>query len=287
MPDNTWPLVFFTVLAQAAVGLVGGLAVMSAGKQVAVRLTFLQLRLPVVAVALLLMAGALVFSFFHLGSPLKAVYALSALRTSLLSREILMVSVFGLLLLVWYILLRTSSFPERANSMMLWLCLTAGLLMVWFMARIYMLPAVPPWNSAYTPVLFYSGGVMSGFSLFFLLEVPGHEGEAGRYRQLPYSRVMVLMILAAFLVRSIFSLFQQPVAPDVAFPPSGIPWLLKAGYYMLLVAGSGLLLKRTFLPVNLYPKTWRYLVFTAFLCILAGELLGRFIFYAGYYRLGV
>jgi len=260
---------------------------MSAGKQVAVRLAFLQLRLPVVAVALLLMAGALVFSFFHLGSPLKAVYALSALRTSWLSREILMVSVFGLLLLAWYILLRTSSFPERASSMMLWLCLTAGLLMVWSMARIYMLPAVPPWNSAYTPVLFYSGGVMSGFSLFFLLEVPGHEGEDGRYRQLPYSRVMVLMILAAFLVRTIFSLFQQPVAPDVAFPPDGVPWLLKTVYYMLLVAGSGLLLKRSFLPVNLSAKTWSYLVVIAFLCILAGELLGRFIFYAGYYRLGV
>lgn len=287
MPDNTWPLMFFTVLAPAAAGLVGGLAVISAGKQVAVRLAFLQLRLPAVSVALLLMAVAMLFSFFHLGSPLKAVYALSALRTSWLSREILMVSVFGLLLLAWYILLRTRSLSQRASSVMLWLCLAAGLLMVWSMARIYMLPAVPPWNSVYTPVLFYSGGVMSGFSLFFLLEVPGHEGEAGRFGQLPYSRVMVLMILSAFLIRSIFSLFQQPVAPEVAFLPAGVHWLVRAVHYLMFIAGIGLLLKRTFLPVNLSPKTCRYLVVIAFLSILAGELLGRFIFFAGYYRLGV
>ena len=287
MIENVLPLVFFTLLGQVAFGLVVGLAVMKAVNRPDGRHSYLQLRLPVTVVALLLMIAALIFSFFHLGSPLKAVYALSGWRTSWLSREIMMVQVFMIMLFVWVVLLKASFTSERVNTIILRLCLTAGFLMVFTMARLYMAPAIPAWDSLYTPVLFFGSSLIAGSSLFLTVVHTAKRGEAWQKEDMVYARVMVFVMLIAFLVRITFDLFSDTATADVAFPPAPVPMLQVAFYYLLMVCGITMMLLHAFVPHKLTVRSQRHLVFISFCLILAGELLGRYFFYAGYYRLGV
>src|SRR5512143_3850254 len=89
-----WPLVAFTILGQMAVGLFWGfhLPFLVHGRVPAYgwRTGWLV----VLAVVFLLMTLAAAVSFFHLHHPVRARFALSNLRSSWLSREILFELVF-------------------------------------------------------------------------------------------------------------------------------------------------------------------------------------------------
>jgi DMSO reductase anchor subunit len=92
-----FPLVLFTILTQMAIGLV----LVSAVQQWAVEggTSINRLRSEWVVVLALLALGVFT-SFFHLGHPLGAVRMLANLGSAWLSREILMISLFGILVLV-------------------------------------------------------------------------------------------------------------------------------------------------------------------------------------------
>lgn len=91
------PLVFFTIFTQLAIGLV----LVSALQQWAVEggPNIQKMRTKWIVVLALLALGVITSSF-HLGHPLGAVRMLTNLGTAWLSREILMVGVFGVLVVV-------------------------------------------------------------------------------------------------------------------------------------------------------------------------------------------
>jgi len=97
MTFSDFPLVLFTIFTQMAIGLV----LVSAVQQWAVDggPSVSKMRSEWTVVLLLLAVGVLA-SFFHLGHPLGAVRMLANLGTAWLSREILIVAVFGVLVVV-------------------------------------------------------------------------------------------------------------------------------------------------------------------------------------------
>jgi len=287
MTGSVWSLVFFTLFAQAAFGLVVSLAIVAAGRQRARRIVYTNVRTMVTGIALLLMAAALVFSFFHLGSPEKAFYAVSNLRYSWLSREILMVSVFSAVLLIWYIMQKTDAAGRLANRYMRSLSVLAGALMVYTMARLYMVPTIPVWDSARTLVLFYSSGLLLGAPLLMALIVPSYLGEPGRPVSYPFLPLLALIIVLSFLIRIPFIFLHEPAIENPAFPAADIPLLLYVFHYFFLIAGITLISLRIFFLSGNSALIWRIYLMLSLIFIFTGEIIGRYIFYASYLRAGV
>ncbi len=155
-------LVVFTVLIQAAAGAFWVLCLLEiwlvrrAGfaADLITRKIFLALGL--------LIAAGLLASLFHLGSPRKAYLAVANLESSWLSREIFFSLCFAA---SWAAFTFGLWFPAVPP----WLRILAGataslcsLMLVYCMARIYMLRTVPGWNRPATPLAFYSTALLLG-----------------------------------------------------------------------------------------------------------------------------
>jgi anaerobic dimethyl sulfoxide reductase subunit B (iron-sulfur subunit) len=146
------PLIFFTLLAQLAIGAYGTVAIINSGlgdKLVAWQLT----NLPLWAVGAAITV-ALIASFFHLGKPMNAGRAMNHLRKSWLSREILFTTGFAG---SWAIVTGLRMF--HIGTFTLWTSVAAlpffcGLAAVYCMQRVYRLRSVPAWNSIRTPLEF-------------------------------------------------------------------------------------------------------------------------------------
>jgi anaerobic dimethyl sulfoxide reductase subunit B len=136
---SEFPLIIFTICGQMAAGM-AFLALFDGP------LTPLVLAI----IAALIGIGGLA-SFLHLGTPQNAWRALNHLKKSWLSREILMFGVFGASWLIALLLPGMGKAP---------LALT-GLGLVYSMAQVYRIKAVPGWNTWRTEAAFFlSAGVL-------------------------------------------------------------------------------------------------------------------------------
>jgi anaerobic dimethyl sulfoxide reductase subunit B (iron-sulfur subunit) len=145
-----WSLVCFTLLLQIAAGLSLFLlaAPNAAGQSLVPALTLL----------------AIVASFQHLGRKEVASGALVNLRSSWLSREILLTVVF-LVLGLW----ASTPFGGLAGKVLL---AASGLFLIYGMARVYMLRTVPVWNRWTTPAGFLATALVLGGLLALALRFP-------------------------------------------------------------------------------------------------------------------
>jgi DMSO reductase anchor subunit len=161
-------LVTFTLLAQTAVGaflallLIVLLISFETDLSSARHLT----RLPLMWVGLLVLAGLLA-SFLHLGTPGHAWYALSNLRNSWLSREILFMMLFAgsgaLLTGVWVLSNASYALPALLSAPVA----ASGLALIYSMARVYMLRTVPAWKSTRTLASFGISTLLLGALFIF------------------------------------------------------------------------------------------------------------------------
>ena len=165
---SDWPLMVFTLAVQFSVGVVLMydlfLLIPVFRKKEKLPLRF---RL-ILLVALIAAFTGILISLLHLGSPVNALKTLSNLNKSWLSREILSAMIYsGMLLIATGLQFR---FPSAVRSYRWLVDLTAisGLVLVYIMSRIYLLPSMPAWNSLFTPIGFYLAVLLSG-SCFILL----------------------------------------------------------------------------------------------------------------------
>jgi DMSO reductase anchor subunit len=159
-----WPLVAFTILAQAAAGAILILSYISLflaepgwGGTPAARLA-----LAVMDMALVLLGAGAALSFFHLRFPFRARRALSNLRTSWLSREILSLLVLLGLVATADILVRTGHTAGLLFKIVMGGSALAAVLLLLSMSRIYMLKTVPSWNRGYTGLSFFLSAAILG-----------------------------------------------------------------------------------------------------------------------------
>jgi len=113
---------------------------------------------------LLLVGGAV--SFLHLGRKRNAWRAVIHLKKSWLSREILMAALFGT---AWAVEIGLKLFWEVTPNP--WPMAILGLGLIYSMARVYLLRAVPAWNSWHTPASFFLSTAILG-ALGINLAVP-------------------------------------------------------------------------------------------------------------------
>ncbi len=163
MKGNEWPLIGFTLLAQTAVGAfmvlagIHGWLAPRISPQVADALA-----LPVLMGIIALLAGGAVMASAHLARPWRALRAITNLRSSWLSREMLFGTLFGLAASLHAGLLWFDVGSAAARAITALAAILLGLALVYGIARLYMLRTVPVWHQAATPVSFFITALLLG-----------------------------------------------------------------------------------------------------------------------------
>ncbi|WP_407313941.1 dimethyl sulfoxide reductase anchor subunit family protein [Desulfosporosinus sp. SB140] len=158
-----WPLIIFTVLGEAAIGIL--LALWWLDRNPLDSILYKKATLT----SGILLALALIASLAHLGHPEAAYRAISHLGSSWLSREILF---FLLTAAAWIYLFFQIRQPNGNRRLAAGIASLLGLLGILSSAMIYVLPRVPAWDSAQTPLFFL---LTTGLLGALILLVLGHK----------------------------------------------------------------------------------------------------------------
>jgi anaerobic dimethyl sulfoxide reductase subunit C (anchor subunit) len=281
-----WPLVLFTLLSQFAVGTYLFVVLplffnrsakpASGGRDP---------RLALVLIVLGLLAAAALASLFHLGNPKNAANALNNLKQSWLSREIVfeLTTLFLLALLALFRALNT-----RSEVVVRGTALAAGASGLFFlvsMARLYMLPTMPAWNTLFTPGSFLLTALLLGATAAAIAGASGILKPFPSYDQTMLSLTLIVAavgLAVTLLAAPHFGLWGHRPAAGLKLPAEPCQALF-IGRMIFLLAGA-ILLAYSFKKVagSLTTPSSRFSALAAFCCFLAAELSGRFLFYGFY-----
>lgn len=295
MNKNEWSLVGFTLLTQASVGI-------------SCIFLFLVLIFPTSFpatetgfspfspdfIALLLLAASSILSFLHLGKPQHTPHVFNNLKSSWLSREIAGLILYGFALLVLVFVRITGGQNETLVREILVFVVIMGLLLLFFMSKIYMIRTIPSWNSSFTWQSFYLSSFVLG-SLVILI-VNGFSSNISI--EIQHSQAIILsgnlMMLLVFESISLLSWYLHlnglktgsPLQPDFNHSHFLFPLALRALMVIFALFTSILvfysLQKNVLQSVNLL-----WLLMVLFLFIVAEQIVGRWMFYRSYFRFGV
>lgn len=278
---SEWPLVFFTVLSQCVIGGFGVMAwALGRSEQDAAQVRALHWQM----LYLWLMMGiAFSASILHLGMPLRALNALNQLGTSPLSMEIASGSLFFALGgLYWLLAMLGKLSPSIRQG---WLAVTGlvGAAFLYAMCRVYTIETVPTWDTPYTALSFLLTALLGGSLLGYLLLHAAGASISGALRLLPAVALCALVASSVFGFGQLASLGQ--IQSSVQHAATLIPDIGTLTGIRLILLSTGL---ACWLVPLLKAKTpsigW---MMASFMLVLAGELLGRSLFYGLHMTVGM
>lgn len=302
-----WALPVYTIMIQLATGAILSLWVIRLfgirkfGRDALDRMTKIPM-LIIFSTIILAMVGA----HFHLSKPFLSILAVLNYRTSWLSREIIFTIVFFLItgclsFLLWYV-----RGYHRVKEILGWIAILAGVIDIYCMAHIYLLPTQISWNSPATIPTYYGTTLLLGAtSLASILlidlnfsEVQELEG-IGIRTEIVRKAILWLTataVLAAALVVSL-NLYQIAALRDSEYKSAQISLhLLLDLYQPLLMMRFGLLLLgvgwlvTSIMSMALGTKAAQELIGSVYLScmlVMTAEILQRFLFFATHVRIGV
>lgn len=280
MFSEEWPLMMFTLLSQLAIGtytvlLFIRLSLMKNDAALSVRLTN-----PGFKVIGPVMALALVFSVFHLGTPLGAYRAILNWESSWLSREIIMTSGFFVFCFFSYLTFKQG----KSGSGIGIVTILLGVAAVFSNASVHAVSARPAWMDVNTYLAFYSTtlatGCVGAISLVaFALKGSTIPASVGKVMK----TVAVMAGMAVFVPLAYTPFFISTLNVGVAAAHESAAMIL--GNYLMplairallsisgvIILYSGVKKLQTISPVSQ--------TFGALVLIVAGEFIGRYVFYA-------
>jgi len=293
MFTNDLSLVLFTILMQTAVGMlvVSEISRLYAGDGAGRQLSW---QAPVACV---LAAFGLVASMAHLGTPTHSVFTIFNLGSSWLSREILFVGLFFAATLLLVIVRRKN--PSADASLVSGAAMVLGVALVFVMSKVYMLETIPVWNTGGTALSFYGttllAGAVAGGLLFSV--------QSGAVAKSPAAGAAQGRMLGVFLGAAVLGLGLKflSIPMDMAALSatggqgvSGLGMMAESGMSFVLVrfalifAGAAAFAFGAFKVLS--SRQAGALVgfgVLALAMVMAGEILGRMMFYGTYMRLGL
>jgi anaerobic dimethyl sulfoxide reductase subunit C (anchor subunit) len=250
-----WALVIFTLCISAAAGacIFYGLERQKTADHKLER-GFLYLLIMVVI--------GLLGSLLHLGRPWAAPYSILNIGSSWLSREILFAGSFFVLVAVSWFLERQG----RAAAGLIWLTGLLGILAVFSMTQIYMSSFIPAWQSWYTVVEFFAATVvLGGLVAVFTL------GREANRQPLKWLMLGAVLLQLALLPNYLGSLGAGAAAGQQSLTMlSGSYGILSLIRWLLILAGMSWFLLVPDRKGQFFPA----------LALIAGLVLGRYLFYA-------
>jgi len=302
-----WTLVGFTILTQMAVGvfLLLGLVHFGVSRQAGAGAADRMSGRALLAVGPVL-GLALLVSVFHLGYPANALNAVNNIGSSWLSREIVCFTLFGGVGGVFALLQWRRLGPPMVRRVLAWSAAVLGVVLVYAMARVYLLRSVPPWDTWLTPAAFFATTFLLGALALGLAFVINHHltgiggstdggtpAESGLLR--PAIRWLVIVSLVLLGVELVIIPLQLSHLATVeaayrlglAATLSRLEWML--GLRLSLVFAGAIVFVRLLHRLNAADRPGRLigLNLLAFVLVAAAEVLGRYLFYALYARSGI
>lgn len=270
------PLVIFTVIGQAAVGMLLLVSLLESFASAKDQGALKALRMAGIAVFPLLVV-ALVASLFHLGTPMGAIRALRGFGSAWLSREIYAFGLLSLIGLGYSYLWWTGRSPALRRTLG-YAGSAVGLVAVWVTAMVYVLPARPAWTPVTNTLTFLATALfLGGMIVGQLVKVYGKEETA--VAKISAAAGTASGLALVLIVAALGSLALQGQAdPRVAMAAQATfgSWLFWARLLVGIllptaVVGNMLLRGKAIQPAVLS---------LALVGALAGEMMGRALFYA-------
>lgn len=279
-----WPLMMFTLLTQLGVGtfilltIVRTVLESKENHKTASQLTntgFLAIGV--------IMAIALVLSLFHLGTPSGAYRALSNIGSSWLSREILFVGIFFVLILGNYFVARKGQF----NKILSWVTALTGIMVIFSMASIYSSSIRPAWDSGNTLLAFLGTTFLFGALASVVFIIQGLKGDKLSPELINVLKKISMVGIAALLIQLVYLPVYYTALSGGGDAALASAQTLAGSYapmlvirWVLSVIGAALLVYALFKKGNTTMALPLNTVYLAFALVLVGEFLGRYIFYA-------
>ena len=274
---HEWPLVIFTVFGQCVVGamVVMGFAL--------IRENETQTRNRILRMMFfiwLVMGVGFIASVLHLGSPLRAFNSLNRIGDSALSNEIASGSLFFAVGGLGWLLAVLNKLPAALRTLWPIVTMVLGIVFVWAMTRVYQIDTVPTWHNGYTTLSFFLTVVLGGplfAALLLQLAKVTVNGRAAGLSALALLATVAVIVLQSNELATVHSSIQQAsgLLPDYGS--------LQVWRIILLAAGLG---------CWLYPLLRRQSpkaggLAAGLVLVLAGELMGRAMFYGLHMTTGV
>jgi len=306
MNVREWALPVYTILIQMSVGMLLVLWTLRlfVGNRFDKELIDQVVRDPLLIINITIIFG-MIGAHFHLSRPYLSFLAVSNFRTSWLSREIVFTVLFFLsTVALWFIHWHLKGYWELKTALG-WLAIIFGVMTVYCMGRIYLLPTQAAWNMPETILTFYGSMLLLGvMALAAILIMDLRFMEVRQKRALTewifivndaVKRLAVaagVFLIPVFIV-NLFYLYS--LRTGTALAQTSYDLLMKL-YEPLLIIRFLLLLAGVVwlvVPVAMMRRATKSIqelftpAYLACLLVMVGEILGRFLFYAAHIRTGL
>lgn len=277
---SEWPLIFFTVMAQSAVGAfwICALVILFSKSGADSKL---RLERNMLFIWLLVGLGFLCSSA-HLGSPFRAFNAFFRIGQAPLSNE----AFFGACFIAFggfaWLVSVIKPGMIRVRKVFYGLALLLSIMFIWNMTTFYLMPAVPTWNNPFTPTAYFLtmvlGGCMTTSLIFALANFNSQKILTGLavLGSLAFLAIICHGVLYVSALQNISSAIHKvtDLSPDIGFYTAVRMIFLAVGVTCIIYQ----FVKRKF---------YIFYSLAGFLSIFLGELLGRSIFFAVYMTNGL
>ncbi|MEZ8234994.1 dimethyl sulfoxide reductase anchor subunit family protein [Vibrio splendidus] len=271
---HEWSLIFFTVLAQTAVGgylLIGARALILGHDEEKLN----SYKVPMFILWALMGLGFM-FSTTHLGSPLRAFNAFNQLGSAWLSNEVFFgAAFFAVGGLQWLLSVVKKGGVAIQKALMVG-AMVLGVIFMYAMINVYMINTVPTWDNIYTPLSFIMTMVVGGLLLsqFVIVFANGSRFTVDRnITMLAVIAVAISLIVTVGKLNLIGDIQTSVAKASELVDGLGSYVILQVALLMasLLIWILPMLNKAKVNPVNLG---------LALVLFLASELIGRGLFYS-------
>jgi anaerobic dimethyl sulfoxide reductase subunit C (anchor subunit) len=244
-------------------------------------------------------------SHFHLSKPFHSFLAVLNFKSSWLSREIVFTVLFFLTMMSLLYLTHFRSRYRRLITGLGWLAVFWGSILIYCMARIYLLPTQVAWNSDTVILSFYTTSLMlGGMAIACLMvldlkfaEIKKTEDVELRVAVIKYSFRWLAILIALLVLGSLIVLNVQMrlLAQGDLIARTSLRLLLELYQPLLVMRLVFLLFASISLGLAVFrmcreritPQDLMLPVYLSCLVIMVSEIIGRFLFYATHIRVGI
>ncbi len=306
MNINEWALLTFTILGQLAAGallvlmVVRAYATAKAGLKEADRMTDGPLFMVVPIMGLALLA-----SLLHLNNLGNIFRAVPNLGSSWLSREVVISVAFVIVAALFTLLQWRKIGSSGLRTLTGWITAVIGLVQTYAMGMVYMIRTQPAWNTLATPITFFVTSLLLGVLAVAVALLVNYNANLKKDSQFAEKQLellrgalqgiavsAIILLGIEFLVLPVYLAYlatQGAAALESLQMMTGTYGVALVIRLLFVFVGVGLLAAYLYRDASSAgkEKAMMSLVYSAFVLVLAGEVMGRFLFYATHVRIGL
>ena len=271
---HEWSLIFFTVLAQTAVGgylLIGARALVLSHDEEKLN----SYKIPMFILWALMGLGFM-FSTTHLGSPLRAFNAFNQLGSAWLSNEVFFGAAFFTVGGLQWLLSVVKKGGLAIQKALMVGAMVLGVIFMYAMINVYMINTVPTWDNIYTPLSFIMTMVVGGLLLSQFVIVFANDS------RFTVDRNITMLAVIAVAISLLVTVGKLNLIGDIQTSVAKASELVDGlgSYVILQVALLMASLLIWILPMLNKAKVNPVILGLALVLFLASELIGRGLFYS-------